>query len=77
MFEQDDIADELKVRLLEMQKILNRLKSHNQNPVADIADRERPVFEGGYYPGRRLCCRTFMKRSPSACRIGTLAWPFW
>ena len=27
MFEQDDIADELKVRLLEMQKILNRLKS--------------------------------------------------
>jgi len=27
MFEQEDIADELKVRLLEMQKILNRLKS--------------------------------------------------
>ncbi|MDB5127814.1 HAMP domain-containing sensor histidine kinase [Mucilaginibacter sp.] len=27
MFEQDDIADDLKVRLLEMQKILNRLKS--------------------------------------------------
>jgi two-component system sensor histidine kinase ArlS len=27
MFGQDDIADELKVRLLEMQKILNRLKS--------------------------------------------------
>lgn len=27
MFEQDDIADEVKVRLLEMQKILNRLKS--------------------------------------------------
>lgn len=27
MFEQDDIADELKVRLLEMQKILNRLKA--------------------------------------------------
>jgi two-component system sensor histidine kinase ArlS len=29
MFEQDDIADELKVRLLEMQKILNRLKKHH------------------------------------------------
>ena len=27
MFEQEDIADELKVRLLEMQRILNRLKS--------------------------------------------------
>jgi two-component system sensor histidine kinase ArlS len=27
MFEQEDIADELKVRMLEMQKILNRLKS--------------------------------------------------
>jgi two-component system sensor histidine kinase ArlS len=27
MFEEEDIADELKVRLLEMQKILNRLKS--------------------------------------------------
>jgi len=27
MFEQEDVADELKVRLLEMQKILNRLKS--------------------------------------------------
>jgi two-component system sensor histidine kinase ArlS len=27
MFDQEDIADELKVRLLEMQKILNRLKS--------------------------------------------------
>ncbi len=27
MFEQDDVADETKVRLLEMQKILNRLKS--------------------------------------------------
>ncbi|MEO8885910.1 MAG: HAMP domain-containing sensor histidine kinase [Mucilaginibacter sp.] len=27
MFEQEDIADEVKVRLLEMQKILNRLKS--------------------------------------------------
>jgi two-component system sensor histidine kinase ArlS len=27
MFEQDDIADELKLRLMEMQKILNRLKS--------------------------------------------------
>jgi len=27
MFERDDIGDELKVRLLEMQKILNRLKS--------------------------------------------------
>jgi two-component system, OmpR family, sensor histidine kinase ArlS len=27
MFEQDDVADEVKVRLLEMQKILNRLKS--------------------------------------------------
>jgi two-component system sensor histidine kinase ArlS len=27
MFEQEDIADEIKVRLLEMQKILNRLKS--------------------------------------------------
>jgi two-component system sensor histidine kinase ArlS len=27
MFERDDIVDELKVRLLEMQKILNRLKS--------------------------------------------------
>ena len=27
MFEQEDIADELKTRLLEMQKILNRLKS--------------------------------------------------
>lgn len=27
MFEQDDIGDDLKVRLLEMQKILNRLKS--------------------------------------------------
>jgi two-component system sensor histidine kinase ArlS len=27
MFEQEDIADEIKVRMLEMQKILNRLKS--------------------------------------------------
>jgi two-component system sensor histidine kinase ArlS len=27
MFEQEDIADEMKVRMLEMQKILNRLKS--------------------------------------------------
>jgi two-component system sensor histidine kinase ArlS len=27
MFQQDDIADEIKIRLLEMQKILNRLKS--------------------------------------------------
>lgn len=27
MFEQDDVADEVKFRLLEMQKILNRLKS--------------------------------------------------
>ncbi|MFD0766280.1 sensor histidine kinase [Mucilaginibacter lutimaris] len=27
MFEQDDVADELKLRLMEMQKILNRLKS--------------------------------------------------
>lgn len=27
MFEQDDIADELKVRMMEMQKILNRLKA--------------------------------------------------